>query len=146
MPPVRRPGIDCNPDVTIARDKAAASAEQFKVGARAARDKASSQWDEIRGKWQAHVAKVRADARRKEAELDAKEADAECQYRLVVRIGCHRLRRGCDRGSRVRSTRRPGRTSQGSGAHALIAQRTVQDEPIGGDGAPTPPPPPSARH
>ena len=118
-------------DVTIARDKAAASAEQFKERARAAGDKASSQWDEIRGKWQAHVAKVREDARRKGAELDAKDGRRGGQYRLVVRIGCHRLRRGRDRGSRVRSTRRLGCTSQGSGAHFLIAQRTVYDEPMG---------------
>ncbi len=69
-------------DVTIARDRAAASAEQFKEGARAAVDKASSRWDEIRGKWQAHVAKVREDAQRKGAELDAKEADAEAEIAL----------------------------------------------------------------
>jgi len=37
---------------------------------------------EIRGKWQAHVAKVREDARRKGAELDAKEADAEANIAL----------------------------------------------------------------
>ncbi|MGO8771639.1 MAG: hypothetical protein ACLQIK_06780 [Mycobacterium sp.] len=69
-------------DVTIARDKAAASAEQFKERAHAAGDKASSQWDEIRGKWQAHVANVREDARRKGAELDAKAADAEANAAL----------------------------------------------------------------
>jgi hypothetical protein len=69
-------------DVTIARDRAAASAEQFKERARAAGDTASSRWDEIRGKWQAHVAKVREDARRKGAELDAKEADAEADIAL----------------------------------------------------------------
>jgi hypothetical protein len=69
-------------DVAIARDKAAASADQFKERARAAGEKASSQWDEIRGKWQAHVARVREDARRKGAELDAKEADAEANIAL----------------------------------------------------------------
>jgi hypothetical protein len=69
-------------DVTIARDKAAASAEQFKERAGAAGDKASSRWDEIRGMWLAHIAKAREDARRKGAELDAKEADAEANTAL----------------------------------------------------------------
>ena len=69
-------------DVTIARDRAAASAERFKERARVAGNTASSRWDEIRGKWQAHVAKVREDARRKGAELDAKEADAEAKIAL----------------------------------------------------------------
>ena len=69
-------------DVTIARDKAAASADKFKEKAHASGDKVSSQWDEIRGKWQAHVAKVRADVKAKKAELDAKEADTDANIAL----------------------------------------------------------------
>jgi hypothetical protein len=69
-------------DVTTARERAAASAEQFKDRGGAAGAKASSQWDEIRGRWQAHVAKVRDEARRKGAELDAKDADVEANIAL----------------------------------------------------------------
>ena len=58
-------------DVASARDKATAAADQFKDKAAAAR---SSQWDEVRGTWQTHVAKVRPDVKVKKVKFHAKEA------------------------------------------------------------------------
>jgi hypothetical protein len=58
-------------DVASARDEAIAAADQFKDKAAAAR---SSQWDEVRGTWQTHVAKVRADVKEKKVKFHAKEA------------------------------------------------------------------------
>ena len=45
--------------------------------AETAQDRASSHWQEIRGRWQEHVAKVRTRVKEQEAELDAKVAAAD---------------------------------------------------------------------
>jgi hypothetical protein len=58
-------------DVARARDKAAATADQFKHKADGAHDQASSQWQEIRGKWQAYVTKVRTNVKNKQARFEA---------------------------------------------------------------------------
>jgi hypothetical protein len=46
----------------------------MKDKADAARDNASSDWQEIREKWHAHVAKVRARAHKKKDQIDAHDA------------------------------------------------------------------------
>ncbi len=61
-------------DVASVRDKASAAADYFPEDADAAHKKESSHRREIRGAWQAHVAKVRANAKTQKAELDANEA------------------------------------------------------------------------
>jgi hypothetical protein len=58
-------------DVASARQKATAAADQVQDTTDAERDKASSHWQEMRGKWQAHVANVRANAKQKKHQLDA---------------------------------------------------------------------------
>ena len=61
-------------DVETAHEKAEAAADRMKDKADAARDNASSEWHEIREKWHAHVAKVRARAHEKKDQIDAHNA------------------------------------------------------------------------
>src|SRR5208283_2998238 len=61
-------------DVASAPVKASAAADHFSEDADAAHKKESSHRQEIRGAWQAHVAKVRANVKTQKAELDADEA------------------------------------------------------------------------
>ncbi|MCW2653814.1 MAG: hypothetical protein JWR32_4790 [Mycobacterium sp.] len=49
-------------DVATAQERATAAADRMKDKSDAARDTASSDWQEMREKWNAHVAKVRAHA------------------------------------------------------------------------------------
>ena len=57
-----------------ARELATATADQFEEKVVDASGRASSQWDEVRGKWKAHVAKVRSNIEAKMDEQDAKAA------------------------------------------------------------------------
>src|SRR6185436_14174927 len=59
-------------DAAAARERATATADQFEERVVDASARASSQWDEVRGKWKAHVAKVRSDLEAKMDEQDAK--------------------------------------------------------------------------
>lgn len=61
-------------DAAAARERATATADQFEEKVVDASSRASSQWDEVRGKWKAHVAKVRANIDAKKGELEAKAA------------------------------------------------------------------------
>ena len=64
-------------DAASAHDKATAAANQLKDNADGARNKVSSQWQEIRDKWQAHVAKVQTRVDEKADQLDARVAAAD---------------------------------------------------------------------
>ena len=55
----QRTGEQLETDAANARQKANAAADQLTNQAAAGHAKASSQWQEIRGNWQAHVARVR---------------------------------------------------------------------------------------
>jgi hypothetical protein len=61
-------------EAASARDQATAAANQFKHKGDFACDRASSQWREIRGKWQIHVAKARASVHRDRGRFNAREA------------------------------------------------------------------------
>ena len=61
-------------DAAAARERATATADQFEEKVVEASERASSQWDEVRGKWKAHVAKVRSSIEAKMDEQDAKAA------------------------------------------------------------------------
>jgi hypothetical protein len=61
-------------DVAAARDKIAAAAHRMNRKADAARDNASSEWQEIRDKWHARVATVGARAHQKKDQVDAYNA------------------------------------------------------------------------
>jgi hypothetical protein len=66
-------------DANSARDRAAAAADRLNDKAVAAKEKASSQWQEMHENWHAHVAKVRANARKRQDHIDAhlSAADAD---------------------------------------------------------------------
>ena len=57
-------------DVDSAHERATAAADRMKDKADAARDDASYEWQEIREKWHAHVAKARARAHKKKDDED----------------------------------------------------------------------------
>src|SRR4029079_12135191 len=61
-------------DAAAARERATATADQFEEKVVDASDRASSQWDEVRGKWKAHLAKVQSSIEAKIDEQDAKAA------------------------------------------------------------------------
>jgi hypothetical protein len=61
-------------DVATAHERATAAADRMKDKADAAGDDASSDWQEIREKWHAHVAKVQARAHKKKDQIDAHNA------------------------------------------------------------------------
>src|SRR6478752_5491082 len=61
-------------DAAAARERATATADRFEEKVVDASVRASSQWDEVRGKWKAHLAKVRSDLDAKKDEHDAKAA------------------------------------------------------------------------
>src|SRR4029077_20525599 len=61
-------------DAAAARERATATADQFEEKVVDASARASSQWDEVRGKWKAHLAKVRSSIEAKLDEQDAKAA------------------------------------------------------------------------
>ena len=61
-------------DAAAARERATATADQFEEKVVDASVRASSQWDEVRGKWKAHVAKVQSSIEAKIDEQDAKAA------------------------------------------------------------------------
>jgi hypothetical protein len=61
-------------DVAAAREKVAAAANRIEDKADVARDNASSEWQEIRDTWHAHVAKIRARADKKKDEIYAHHA------------------------------------------------------------------------
>jgi hypothetical protein len=61
-------------DVATAHQSATAAADRMKDKADAARDDASSDWQEIREKWHAHVVKVQARAHKKKDQIDAHDA------------------------------------------------------------------------
>jgi hypothetical protein len=69
-------------DVANTREKATATANHLKDHADGARDKASSHWQEFRGKWLVHVAKVRASVNEKKDQIDADTADADANIAL----------------------------------------------------------------
>jgi hypothetical protein len=62
------------PDAAAARERATATADQFEEKVVDASSRASAQWNEVRGKWKAHVAKVRSSIEAKMDEQDAKAA------------------------------------------------------------------------
>jgi hypothetical protein len=61
-------------DTARARDKASAAANQLKDNAVDAHKKVSSHWQEIRGKWKAHIAEVQNRLDEKADKLDARAA------------------------------------------------------------------------
>ena len=61
-------------DAVAARERATATADQFEEKVVDASVRASSQWDEVRGKWKAHLAKVQSSIEAKIDEQDAKAA------------------------------------------------------------------------
>jgi hypothetical protein len=61
-------------DVDSAHERATAAADRMKDKADGARDNASSEWQEMREKWHAHVAKARARAHNKKDQIDAHNA------------------------------------------------------------------------
>ena len=61
-------------DAAAARERATATADQFEEKVVDASGRASSQWDEVRGNWKAHLAKVRSSIEAKMDEQDAKAA------------------------------------------------------------------------
>jgi len=63
-------------DAANARDRASQAADHLKDRSRAAHDKASEHWQDLADKWNAHVAKIRKDLKKKKAEHDAKEMKA----------------------------------------------------------------------
>jgi uncharacterized protein YicC (UPF0701 family) len=73
-------------DAISARDRADAAADRLNDRAVHAKDEASSQWQEMRANWHAHVAKVKADVRNRQDRLDAhlavKDADHAEDYAL----------------------------------------------------------------
>ena len=58
-------------DAASARERATAAPNQLKENADDSRTKGSSHWQEIRGKWQSHVAEMRTRAQEKADRLDA---------------------------------------------------------------------------
>jgi hypothetical protein len=66
-------------DVAVARNRVAAAADRMNGKADAARENASSDWKEIRDKWYAHVAKVRARAHQKKDQIDAHNAAVDAE-------------------------------------------------------------------
>jgi hypothetical protein len=58
-------------DVAAAHERATAAAVRRKDKSDAAGDTASSEWQEVREKWNAHVAKVRAHAHEKMGQIEA---------------------------------------------------------------------------
>jgi hypothetical protein len=69
-------------DAAGAREKATAAADRFKANADGARDRASSHWQDIRDKWQAHVAKVRTSVKERKEQFDADSADADANIAM----------------------------------------------------------------
>jgi hypothetical protein len=69
-------------DAASARDKANAAANQLQDNVDGAHDKASSHWQDMRVKWQGHVANVRTSAKEKKDRLDAGAADADANIVL----------------------------------------------------------------
>ena len=61
-------------DAAAARERATATADQFEEKVVDASGRASSQWDEVRGTWKAHVAKGRSNIEAQKDEHDAKAA------------------------------------------------------------------------
>jgi len=60
-------------DAANARDRASQAADHLKDRAQAAHDKASEHWQDLADQWNAHIAKIRKDLKKKKAEHDAKE-------------------------------------------------------------------------
>jgi hypothetical protein len=58
--------------------------------------RASSQWDEVRGKWKAHVAKVRSDIDAKIDEHDAGRRRADADDAEAYALDAISLRAGCN--------------------------------------------------
>jgi hypothetical protein len=73
-------------DAAIARQKATAAANRLQDNANGARNKASSHWQEMRDKWQAHVAAAETRFDKEADQLDARsfaiEADMDESYAL----------------------------------------------------------------
>jgi hypothetical protein len=73
-------------DVISARDRASAAADRLNDKAVDAKDKASSQWQEMHANWHAHVAKVKASAKKRQDHIDAgfaaNDADLAEDYAL----------------------------------------------------------------
>ena len=67
-------------DAAAARERATATADQFEEKVVDASARASSQWDEVRGKWKAHVAKVQSSIDAKMDEQDAKAAALDADF------------------------------------------------------------------
>ena len=63
-------------DAKRARDKASDAADHLKDRAEAAHDKASEHSRDLADKWNAHIAKIRKDMKKKKEEHDAKEMRA----------------------------------------------------------------------
>jgi hypothetical protein len=66
-------------DAAHARDSASQATDHLKDRAETAHDKASEHWRDFADKWNAHIAKVRKDLKKKKDQHDAKEmaVDAE---------------------------------------------------------------------
>jgi hypothetical protein len=69
-------------DAASAQEKASAAANHLQDNVDGVHDKAESHWQDMRIKWQAHVAKVRASAKEKKGRLDAGAADADANIAL----------------------------------------------------------------
>ena len=82
-------------DAVAARERATATADQFEEKVVDASVRASSQWDEVRGKWKAHVAKVRSDLDAKKDEHDEGRR-AGRRRRRGLRLGRDLVRAGCN--------------------------------------------------
>jgi hypothetical protein len=67
-------------DAAAAREKATEANDEMKAKAGAQHAKASSHWQDVRAKWQEHVAKVRQDAKNRKEKLDAKEAARDSDW------------------------------------------------------------------
>jgi hypothetical protein len=61
-------------DVASAQERAVATTDHLKAKADDARNTASSHWQQVRGKWHAHVAQTRARADKAKTKIDAEGA------------------------------------------------------------------------
>lgn len=60
-------------DAAHARERASQAADHLKDRAETAHDKVSEHWRDLADKWNAHIAKIRNDLKKKKDEHDAKE-------------------------------------------------------------------------
>lgn len=63
-------------DAARARDRASQAADHLKDRAKTSHDKASEHWRDLADKWNAHIAKIRKDLKKKKDQHDAREMKA----------------------------------------------------------------------